>query len=98
MKVIIKEPGKKPELRDIENTLETLQKLVGGYIETHTRKDYVLICNEEGRIRHMEPNFFGIEAGSVFYGPAVFVGYEGDEFTDLSDKAVRKLNLMLDPW
>ena len=36
MKVIIKQPGKEPEVAEIENTLPALQQVVGGYIETVT--------------------------------------------------------------
>ena len=34
MKVIIKEPRKTPEWVEIENSLEELQRIVDGYIET----------------------------------------------------------------
>ena len=47
--VLIKEPGKKPRRESIPNTLEALQRVVGGYIETVTfASDVVIICNEEG--------------------------------------------------
>lgn len=36
IKVIIKEPGKAPEIKTITNDLGTLQSIVGGYIETVT--------------------------------------------------------------
>lgn len=36
MKAIIKEPGKKPRITEIENKLSALQEAVGGYIETVT--------------------------------------------------------------
>lgn len=56
---------------DIENTLEGLQSLVKGYIETVTLEDCVVICNEEGRFLRMPPNcrFRGID----FFGPVVVV-------------------------
>ena len=34
MRVLIKEPGKPWETAEVENTLEALQGVVGGYIET----------------------------------------------------------------
>ena len=47
--VIIKEPGRVPRHVNISNTLENLQKTVGGYIETVTLcSDIVVICDEEG--------------------------------------------------
>ena len=33
IKVVLAEPGKKAKVTEIENTLENLQKIVGGYIE-----------------------------------------------------------------
>lgn len=36
IRVLVKEPGKEAELREIPNTLEDLQCIVGGYIETVT--------------------------------------------------------------
>ncbi len=33
MRVLVIEPGAKPVVKDIENTLESLQNMVGGYIE-----------------------------------------------------------------
>lgn len=87
MKVIYKAPGMAPEPRDIPNTLEELQAAVGGYIETVTiASDVVLICNEEGRLRGLDPNCrpFGVD----FVGPILIVGRNDDEFTDLSAEAM----------
>lgn len=33
MRVIVVEPGREPEVREIENTLEAWQAIVGGYVE-----------------------------------------------------------------
>lgn len=53
MKVLIVEPGKPARVDDIKNDLETLQEIVGGYIETvHPfRENVVLIVNEEGKLK-----------------------------------------------
>ena len=50
MKAIRKKPGCAPEIIEVENTLEALQQEVGGYIETLSIADVVIICNEEGRL------------------------------------------------
>ncbi|MBS6476066.1 MAG: DUF3846 domain-containing protein, partial [Clostridiales bacterium] len=48
IKVIIKRPDSKPYTTWISNSLENLQRTVGGYIETVTlATDCVLIVNEE---------------------------------------------------
>ena len=80
--VLIKRPGVKAYHTYISNTLENLQKTVGGYIETVTPlNDLVLICNEEGRIKGLPYNFtmFGVD----FFGTVIFAGVDGDEFCDV---------------
>lgn len=66
----------------VPNKLETLQKLVGGYIETVTMTmDSCLIVNEEGRILGLPHNcnYLGIDV----CGPMLIVGTKGDEFADV---------------
>lgn len=90
MKVIYKAPGNVPGIRDIPNTLEALQEAVEGYIETVTiATDAVVICNEEGRLRGMEPNcrFCGVE----FVGPILIAGRDGEEFCDLDQMSAEFL-------
>ena len=91
MKAIIKEPGKKPRITEIENNLAALQEAVGGYIETVTlAKDCCIICNEEGRLQGLPYNLtFG---GISFVGTVLFVGVAGDEFCSLSE---RKTNFLM---
>lgn len=81
IRVLIKEPGKAAEMRTIENTLESLQKIVGGYIETVTMfVDLVVICNEEGWINGMPFNCDLL--GDPFFGTIIFAGVDGEEFDD----------------
>ena len=82
IKVIIKRPDSKPYSVWISNTLENLQRNVDGYIETVTiTKDMVVICNEEGRLRHLPYNCHVI--GYNFFGTIIFAGVKGDEFADV---------------
>ena len=85
MKAIRKKPGCKPEVIDIDNTLEALQAEVGGYIEAVTIADAVIICNEEGRILGLPHNcrFCGVD----FVGTILIVGYADDTFCDVPDEA-----------
>lgn len=93
MRVLIKEPGGKWEVAEVENTLDALQKTVGGYIETLTistePEPLVLIVDEEGRIKGKEPNLT-IE-GEEIVGTVVLCGIDGDEFAPVPDWAVRGL-------
>lgn len=91
MRVIIKEVGKSPQVKVIENTLDTLKSLVGGYIEVVSMEDnIILICNEEGKMQGLPPNFsMGYD---VIVGTAVFVSFDGKEdFTDLNDWQIEYL-------
>jgi len=81
MKVIIKSPSEKyGHEAEIPNTLEALQEAVGGYIETVTMPDFVVICNEYGRILCLDQNC--LINGVVFVGPIVIAGVDGENFTD----------------
>ena len=58
MRVLRIEPGKAPEIVEIENSLEALQEQVGGYIETLTfARDAALIVDEEGKLKGKPYNF-----------------------------------------
>ena len=84
MKVIRKKPGCAPEIIDIDNTLESLQAEVDGYIEAVTiSADAVVICNEEGLLRGLPNNcrFFGMP----FVGAFLVVGQNGDAFCDVPE-------------
>ena len=80
---IVKEPGQAPRLEPLfENSLESFQGTVGGYIETVTLgEDLVVICDEEGRLKGYP---FNIEIGGIgFVGTILAVGRKGDEFASL---------------
>lgn len=82
MKVLRKKVGSEWELVEIENSLEALQREVGGYIETvGIAGDACIIVNEEGLINDMPFNtrIFGLQ----LFGTVLIVGVDGDEFCDL---------------
>ena len=80
--VYIKDPGKPPRSVHISNTLENLQKTVGGYIETVTlASDLVIICNEDGWFLDLPYNCN--VCGQMLFGTVIFCGAEGEEFGDV---------------
>lgn len=82
IKAITKRPGMRPVSTWITPTLENLQKLVDGYIETVTlASDLVIICDEEGRLKGKEYNC--TVSGVSFVGDIILVGRKGEEFADL---------------
>lgn len=89
MRAIIKSPGRRPGVIEMENSLRAMQKIVGGYIETVTLgTDTALICNEDGIALGLAPNvnFLGLK----IRGTLLIVGVDGEEFCDISDAGVRK--------
>lgn len=83
MKAIRKKPGCAPEIIEVKNTLKALQAEVGGYIETVSIADVVIICNEEGRLCGLPYNcrFVGVD----FVGTILVVGRNKDEFCDVPE-------------
>lgn len=94
IRVLVKEPGKAAGLREIPNTLEALQGIVGGYIETVTfAEDCTLIVNEEGKLQGLPRNFRIF--GDVIVGTALFVGVSGEEFCSLTDEQIKSARTLL---
>ena len=91
IKAVIKEVGKSPKVAEIENELEVLKSLVGGYIEVvMVTPEIIMICNEEGKLQGLPPNFS--TGRDVIVGTAVFVAYDGsEEFAGLSDYQVLEI-------
>ena len=79
---IIKRPGEHCYQTKITNQLKSYQEYVGGYIETVTLDDCVIICNEEGRIMNLPYNC--VIDGYSFVGTIVVVGRD-DENADFTD-------------
>lgn len=90
MKVLLKRPNEKIEELEVENTLESLQSLVNGYIEcvpTDISDKLFMIVNEEGKLLGLEPNlryYNDIIVGNIVF---VRVSNNGD-FKSISDKQI----------
>lgn len=100
--VIYKHPNQHPKLLVIENELEQMQTLVGGYIETvpiycGADNSLVVVCDEEGKLKHREANivlkradWLDVVVGSIFAAKVT-----GDDFADLTrDEAVLLMNTL----
>jgi hypothetical protein len=92
MKVLYKLPGEYPQVKEIENDLEALQALVGGYIETldvvsmlGTDRRLVMICDEETKLKEPRPETnLMITPANYVLGPVVLVAAEEDYFDSLT--------------
>ena len=88
--VFIKRPGAPIRHVNMSLTLENLQRYVGGYIEvvrvgTFNDQEVVFICNEEGKLRGLETNFylFGDFANDAIKGDVVFLQAKGEDLIGL---------------
>lgn len=90
--VVVVEPNKAPEIKQIGSELKALQALVGGYIQAvYPFTDPVaIICNEEGKLmgcplnralRDDSGNVYDILAGTI-----AVVGLDEDDFCSLTDR------------
>ncbi len=82
IKVIIKRPDEMfGHVTNISDSLENLQKTVEGYIETvRLDENNVLICNEEGLLKHLPYNV--TINGGMIVGTVIVAGTDGAEFAD----------------
>ena len=58
MIILLIQPGERPALAEISGTLESMQKMVGGYIQVLYPFDdpIALVCNEEGKLLGLSLN------------------------------------------
>lgn len=84
MNVLIIEPGKKPREAEIGNGLESMQAVVGGYIEAIYPYDdsVALVCNEEGKINGLPLNR-KLEDYDIIAGTFFICGLSEDDFDSL---------------
>ena len=91
IKVLYKRVGREPEVVEIENTLQAMQSLVGGFIEVIPYDYYELVCNEEGKIMGLYPNVgfdYDVINGNFFIAND---NYETGDFASLTDKNIEKI-------
>jgi len=94
IRVMTKRPGRIWRIQHIDNTLEALQQFVGGYIETVTvMNNVVIICNEEGAIQWLPFNVNLL--GYNFLGPVILAGVKGEEFADLPEHIIDSWKLVI---
>ncbi|MBQ2856640.1 MAG: DUF3846 domain-containing protein [Bacteroidaceae bacterium] len=78
IKVIVKEPNEPVgHIEEVSVAFESLQKLVGGYIEAiPITKDISVLCNEDGRLLGLPANCF-VRPNVQTVGTIVVIG-KGD--------------------
>ena len=96
--VLLVEPNKYPKMIEIDDTLEAMQKVVGGGIEEYMPfdDDAAIICNDESKYNGMLPNRAiysdDKEMQDIIFGQ-FFVCYapiESEKFMSLPDELAKK--------
>ena len=96
MTVVACYPGKTAQVIEIDGSLESMQQIVGGYIEAiYPFVDPVaIICNEEGKLNRLPLNrALYTEDGEMFdivAGPMFVCGLGEEEFASLQGKLLEK--------
>lgn len=86
LRIIVVEPRELPYEQQIDGELESMQAIVGGYIEcVQLGRGFTLVCNEEGKLQDLKPN--RIVGGDVIVGTFFLTktDYNNGEFINLSD-------------
>lgn len=96
IQVVLCEPGKKARIATIDNTLASLQQIIGGYIEAVYPFDdpVAIICNEEGKINGLELNRAMRDEHGTLYdilaGAFLIVGLSEEDFASLTPEYLEK--------
>ena len=95
--VLVVEPQKEPYMKTIPDTLESLQKEVGGYIQAvYPWEDPVgIICDEEAKLKGSPLNRAlrdeDGEIADIIAGTFMVVGLGEENFTSLNDTEAKKI-------
>ena len=96
--VLVVEPKKKPYVKEIDNTLESLQHEVGGYIQAlyPWSCPVGLICDEESKIKGSPLNrSLRDENGNIYdviAGTFLIAGLTEDNFGSLSEEYIQRFS------
>ena len=97
IRILVVEPGKAPYATVIENSLEGMQSVVGGYIEYVPLADdrnASLYCNDEGKINGLPSN--RRLGGDIIAGTFFICGSDGGEYDcSLTDEQIARLSDLL---
>jgi hypothetical protein len=93
--IIVLYVGKEPKVESHDLSLKTMQGLVNGYIEVVPLcSEFVLVCNEEGKLQDLEPNF-ALKMSDVVCGDAFICKSNGENLIGLTDDDILYLECVI---
>ena len=92
MTILVVEPMKKPTIQEIDGSLESMQRIVGGDIEAVD--PVALVCHGEGKLLGLPMNRALTDESGVPYdivcGTFFVVGIGDENFTSLTEQQIEK--------
>ena len=102
MRVLVVEPERRPEVREIDGSLHTMQGIVGGLIQPVYPFDdpVALVCNDEGKLMNLPANR-GLrdkdgQIYDIIFGTFFLCGVpaDSDHFTSLTAEQIEQYRKM----
>ena len=96
MTVLAVLPGKEPERRELDGSLESMQKFVGGTIQAVCpfSDPVAVVCHDEGKLMGLEHNrALRDDSGNIYdilCGPFFICGLGEEDFTSLPEDLLQK--------
>ena len=99
MRVLVVEPERRPEVREVDGSLKSMQEVVGGLIQSVPLIgdfDTVLVCHDEGKLMNLPANrglrdetgqIYDIVCGTFFI---CGVPRDSDYFTSLTPEQIER--------
>lgn len=98
MRILVVEPERRPEVREIDGSLEAMQEIVGGLLQTvyPFEESVALICNDDGKFLDLPANrglrdergqIYDIVSGTFFLCGAL---PNSDHFTSLTPEQIER--------
>lgn len=100
LKVLVVEPRKRPYVQEIDGSLASMQKLVGGTIQAVYPFDdaVALVCHDEGKLLNLPYNRFlynkNHQPYDVICGTFLVVGVGAEDFQSLTAQQIQKYHEM----
>lgn len=101
MRIVYLRVGRPPVVKDIDGSLESMQKLVGGYIQSVPLSyNTALVCDEDGRMKGRPVNRVAVtddgDMIDLIRGDFFIAGTGSEDFVSLTDEqAARYIDMYL---
>ncbi len=101
LNIVVKEPGKAPEVKLIKHDIEEFQKIVGGLfdmVRVPLMEDMIyMVCNDTGKLDNLSFNFYEPARNDIIVGNVFFTAgdYEGN-FISLTNEQIKAIKSYLE--